>query len=243
MRTDWYRLGSNITYRLSLASGRIGAGSAHRHDTAASHIEHSKRLEGANQREHHWTGTGDFEECLVTPFLQHRGSEAAGGIEHLGVSPRGTHLNKGKLARSHRGLGFRRRAPHSDHLAELADQPINRAFIGPHHDRYPGHTGFRSRSDRQTLDGEIAPAYDAHQPVERQELVFQADANTVGGRRGHDEASGAGSDSIGSDRVAPGGIIGKTFASCSITNSTSAGPGSRSARSTASSICRACSTR
>ena len=35
----------------------------------------------------------------------------------------------------------------------------------------------------------------------------------------------AGSPSIGSDSEAPGGIIGNTFASCSIRNSTSAGPG------------------
>src|SRR3989454_10971283 len=43
-------------------------------------------------------------------------------------------------------------------------------------------------------------------------------------------AAAAGSASIGSESVAPGGIIGNTFASCSITNSTSAGPGSALAR-------------
>src|SRR5207245_1633847 len=89
----------------------------------------------------------------------------------------------------------------------------------------------------QPLDRDIAPTQHAERAVQRHQCVVQQYGDRVGRRGGHAgqaPPAAAGSASIGSESEPPGGIIGNTLASCSIMNSTSAGPGSAFARPTAS---------
>src|SRR4029453_9870780 len=77
--------------------------------------------------------------------------------------------------------------------------------------------------------GQVPPPDEADGAVEGDETVLEQDRH---GALHHGHAVTA-SDSIGSLSDAPGGIIGNTLASCSMRNSTSAGPPcARAARGT-----------
>src|SRR4029077_5181653 len=128
-----------------------------------------------------------------------------------------------------------------DHLVQLLCRPVRRGLVRLHHDRQPRESRRGTRPHRDALDGKVAPPEHSEGAVQGDQLVLQQHRERVAAA--HAGTSGAGSPSIGSESDAPGGIIGKTFASCSMTNSTSAGPGTSIAARTASAVPSASATR
>src|SRR5439155_98458 len=96
-------------------------------------------------------------------------------------------------------------------------------------------TGLTGRIDGELADGQIAPPEQAARPAQREQVAAHHHRQRTG--NGHTGAASSGSDS-----EPPGTIIGKTLASCSITSSTSAGPGVEFACRNASVTSPACFT-
>src|SRR6185312_3543934 len=99
-----------------------------------------------------------------------------------------------------------------------------------------------ARRDRGTHGdaphGQVPPPDESDGTVESDDAILEQDGD--GPHRRHTVTA---SDSIGSLSDAPGGIMGNTLASCSIRNSTSAGPSCASAARTTPSTCSARATR
>ena len=132
-------------------------------------------------------------------------------------------------------------------LLQVLHGAIGRGFVGLDHDRQPRDARGDRGAHGNAPHGQVAPAEEPDGAGERNETVLEQDrhgalARHAGTSRGTGGAFGS-SDSIGSLSEAPGGIIGNTFASCSITNSISAGPSWASAAPSAASTCSPRSTR
>src|SRR5256885_14757423 len=114
---------------------------------------------------------------------------------------------------------------HADDLVELLRDAIGGSGVRLQDEgqlRYPRGGG---GSQRETLDGNIAPAQHADRAIQRQQRVVQQYRNGMRGRHGVAQSPApAGAVSIGSGSEPPGGIIGETFGPCSVTDSSSAGP-------------------
>src|SRR5207249_1374338 len=123
---------------------------------------------------------------------------------------------------------------HAVGLLQLFHHAIRTGVVGLHHHSQPRGSGNVRRAHRDARDGNVAAPHDADGPVEREHVVVQQHGQRMGRlrHRAAQVAAAAGAVSIGSDSEPPGGIIGNTFASCSITSSTNAGP--RSAFASAS---------
>src|SRR5439155_12353661 len=89
---------------------------------------------------------------------------------------------------------------------------------------------------REVADRQVMPAQHAARPAEGEQLFLEPHGHRTG-------LLHTGAASSGSESEPPGTIIGKTFASCSITSSTSAGPGAAFACRNASVTSPACRTR
>src|SRR6266568_464098 len=124
----------------------------------------------------------------------------------------------------------------ADHILDLQHQVLDRRVVRVDLTRQPPDAGRAMRIDREAADRHVAPSQGAAHAAERQEVAVQQHRH--GARSGH-----TGAASSGSDNEPPGTIIGKTFASCSITSSTSAGPGAAFACRNASVTSPACRTR
>src|SRR6266576_1845206 len=77
------------------------------------------------------------------------------------------------------------------------------------------------RIDREVANRHVAPPQDAAHTAQRQQVAGQQDGDCAAAGA-HVEAGAA---SSGSESEPPGTIIGNTLASCSLTSSTSVGPG------------------
>src|SRR5262249_48184795 len=113
---------------------------------------------------------------------------------------------------------------------EMLDGAGRRRFVRVDHDRKPRNARCRRGAHGDAAHGKISPPDQADGTSESQKAILDQDCDGLnrghaGTSRGAGTGAGAPSFSMGSESEAPGGIIGKTFASCSITNSTSAGPG------------------
>src|SRR3989454_5574998 len=130
-------------------------------------------------------------------------------------------------------------------LLQLFHHAIGTGVVGLHHDGQPRGSGNVRRAHRDARDGKVAAPHDADGSVEREHVVVEQHGQRMGRlrHRAGQVAAAAGAVSIGSDSEPPGGIIGNTFASCSITSSTSAGPRTAFASVNTSSSSRARSTR
>src|SRR6266576_5709565 len=111
------------------------------------------------------------------------------------------------------------------HVLELQDKVLRGAVVGIDLARQPPHAppfpGGSWRIDREVANRHVAPPQDAARTAQRQQVAGQQDGDcTAAGA--HVEAGAA---SSGSESEPPGTIIGNTLASCSITSSTSVGPG------------------
>src|SRR6266480_5965266 len=107
------------------------------------------------------------------------------------------------------------------HVLELQDKVLRGAVVGVDLARQSPHTRRSLRIDREVANRHVAPPQDAARTAQRQQVAGQQDGDcTAAGA--HVEAGAA---SSGSESEPPGTIIGNTLASCSITSSTSVGPG------------------
>src|SRR6266550_2785696 len=130
------------------------------------------------------------------------------------------------------------------HVLELQDKVLRGAVVGIDLARQPPHAPppapRRSwRIDREVANRHVAPPQDAARTAQRQQVAGQQDGDCAAAGA-HVEAGAA---SSGSESEPPGTIIGNTLASCSITSSTSAGPGVSFACRSASVTSPACFTR
>src|SRR5882762_3246203 len=124
----------------------------------------------------------------------------------------------------------------TDHIFDLQQQTLDRRVVRVDLARQPPDTGRAIRLDRKPADRQVATPQRAARAAEGQEVA----------RHQHDHLARTfhtGAASSGSDKEPPGTIIGKTLASCSITSSTSAGPGAAFACRSASVTSLACLTR
>ena len=191
----------------------------------------SKRLERPEAGEHEGLGSGELDDQAVRGVVHYGAVVELHDIEQLGVPvSRGADLDQGQLP-GH-GVETRKgdRGTHANHLLKLLHGPLGRALVGVHHDGQPRDPRGGRGADGQAAHGEIAPPDETDGTVESDQPVLQQDRDRLG--LAHAETSGVASPSIGSDSDPPGGIIGNTLASCSITNSTRAGPGSATAAAT-----------
>ena len=167
---------------------------------------------------------------LVATLFQHGRAETAHDVEHFGVSSAVGRTLISASSRATACLGVPPRACRTPIIfSQLAHQPLDRASSAPT-TMVSRDTPAVGRADREALNRRDCAA--ARRPPARLNARNSSSSRRPCRRRGRGHRRGGrGRVPIRSARRAmpPGGIIGNTFASCSITNSTSAGPGSRSA--------------
>ena len=201
-----------------------------------------KRSTARRHGEHERVGTGQLDDEAVGTLFQDVRVIEAEHIEQLAVViGLGADADERELA--HHGVGGRHGARfiHADQLLEQQRHPLRCAFICLDHRKEPRASLGDMGSEGHAPYGKVAAAEKPDGRVQGHQLVVQDHGDAV--EVAHAEAGSAGAVSITSESDAPGGIIGYTLASCSITNSMSAGPGSRSAASIAPAICDPVSTR
>ena len=219
----------------------VRRGPLQRYRAAPGDVEHLEALERAEEGEDERLRPAHLENGGVGGFVHDRGLVQQRHVEQLAVAvPVGPHLHERELAgdpvlgRERGGLAD------ADDVLELTGHLVGGGGVGVQHDGQPRASRRAGRPHRDAPHGKVATPEHAGDAGQRGELLVEQHRERL--RLAH-APTGAGSPSIGSESDAPGGIIGKTFASCSIMNSTRVGPSVRSAASSTSSVWHASSTR
>src|SRR5437762_9690669 len=116
------------------------------------------------------------------------------------------------------GWGRDRRLADADHILDEKYETLRRGVVGVDLTRQSPDARLTMGIHGESPDGRVAPPQHATGAAQRQQVAvheYRHRAST-----GH-----TGAASNGSESEPPGTIIGKTLASCSMTSSTSVGPG------------------
>ena len=203
------------------AGGRVRQAGLEGHGAAARHLEDVETLERPDAGEHEGLRTGELDDRRLGIVVHHRGVVQLYDVEQLAVPVvGGADLHQRQLP-GHAVPGRERGGlANAYDLLQMLDRAVGRRFVGLNHDRDSRDAGGHRGAHGDAPDGQVSPPDQSDGTVEGDETVLEQHRH---GARVVDHAVTA-SDSIGSLSDAPGGIIGNTLASCSMRNSTSAGP-------------------
>src|SRR5437660_9601444 len=110
------------------------------------------------------------------------------------------------------------RLAHANHILDQKRETLRRGTVGVDLTRQAPDARLTMGIHGESTDGRVAPPQHAARAAQRQQVAVHEYRDRA--RAGH-----TGAASNGSESEPPGTIIGKTLASCSMTSSTSVGPG------------------